>query len=108
QMERDVAMAAGAVVSAVPAVVPAPRVGGGAGYPAAPLPGGPRTVLVTGPTGFVGSRLVHDLLAGTGLRVRCLARAATDDEAAERVAASLAERGLWQPGFAARLEGYAG
>jgi amino acid adenylation domain-containing protein/thioester reductase-like protein len=94
QMERDVALAGGAVPTGT-TVVPAP-------------PGDPRTVLVTGPTGFVGSRLVHDLLAGTGLRVRCLARAASDDEAAERVAAALAERGLWQPGFAARLEGYAG
>jgi amino acid adenylation domain-containing protein/thioester reductase-like protein len=71
-------------------------------------PGEPRGVLVTGATGFVGSRLVHDLLAGTGLRVRCLARAASDTEAAERVAGALARRGLWEPRFAARLEGYAG
>lgn len=67
-----------------------------------------RTVLVTGATGFVGSRLVHDLLAGTDLRVRCLARAQSDSEAAERVADALHERGLWEPGFAGRLEGYAG
>ena len=67
-----------------------------------------RTVLVTGATGFVGSRLVHDLLAGTDLRVQCLVRATDDAEAAERVARSLAERGLWQPRFASRLEGYAG
>ena len=71
-------------------------------------PGEPRAVLVTGATGFVGSRLVHDLLAGTDLRVRCLARAAGDAEAAERVAGALAGRGLWEPRFAARLEGYAG
>jgi amino acid adenylation domain-containing protein/thioester reductase-like protein len=71
-------------------------------------PGDLRTVLVTGATGFVGSRLVHDLLAGTELRVRCLARADTDDEAAERVADALADRELWEPGFAGRLEGYAG
>jgi amino acid adenylation domain-containing protein/thioester reductase-like protein len=68
----------------------------------------PRTVLVTGATGFVGARLVHDLLAGTDLRVRCLARAEGDTAAAERVAEALAERGLWQPRFAGRLEGYAG
>ncbi len=67
-----------------------------------------RTVLVTGATGFVGSRLVHDLLAGTDLRVQCLARADSDTEAAERVAGALAERGLWEPRFASRLEGYAG
>ena len=67
-----------------------------------------RTVLVTGATGFVGSRLVHDLLAGTDLRVRCLARAADDNEAAERVVGALSERDLWEPRFASRLEGYAG
>ncbi len=66
-----------------------------------------RTVLVTGATGFVGSRIVHELLAHTNLRVLCPARAAGDADAAERVAAALAERGLWQPGFAGRLEGYA-
>jgi len=89
QMARDAALGPNVVVR------PAP-------------PGGLRTVLVTGATGFVGSRLVHDLLAGTELRVRCLARADTDDEAAERVAGALAERELWEPGFAGRLEGYAG
>jgi thioester reductase-like protein len=65
-------------------------------------------VLVTGATGFVGSRLVHDLLASTDLRVLCLARAESDTEAAERVAAALAERGLWEPRFGGRLDGYAG
>ena len=52
-----------------------------------------RTVLVTGATGFVGSRLVHDLLASTDLRVLCLARAADDTEAAERVVASAGRTG---------------
>ena len=75
---------------------------------AARPPGELRAVLVTGATGFVGSRLVHDLLAGTDLRVRCLARAASDTEAAERVAGALAGRGLWEPRFAGRLEGFAG
>jgi amino acid adenylation domain-containing protein/thioester reductase-like protein len=89
QVARDVAAGSNVVVRAAP-------------------PGELRTVLVTGATGFVGSRLVHDLLAGTDLRVRCLARAGSDDEAAERVAGALAERELWEPGFAGRLEGYAG
>jgi len=71
-------------------------------------PGEPRTVLVTGATGFVGSRLVHDLLVSTDVRVVCLARADSDSEAAERVAGALAERGLWEPRFASRLDGYAG
>ena len=71
-------------------------------------PGELRTVLVTGATGFVGSRLVHDLLARTDVRVRCLARAESDSDAAARVARALAERGLWEPRFASRLDGYAG
>jgi amino acid adenylation domain-containing protein/thioester reductase-like protein len=75
---------------------------------AARSPGDLRTVLVTGATGFVGSRLVHDLLAGTDVRVQCLARADSDSDAAERVAGALAERGLWEPRFAGRLDGYAG
>jgi len=90
QMERD-------ATAGVPAAARAAR-----------PPGELRTVLVTGATGFVGSRLVHDLLAGTDLRVLCLARAADDTEAAERVAGALAGRGLWEPRFAGRLEGYAG
>jgi amino acid adenylation domain-containing protein/thioester reductase-like protein len=68
----------------------------------------PRTILVTGATGFVGSRLVYDLLARGDVRVAVLARADDDTAAAERVAGALAERGLWEPRFAARLDGFAG
>ncbi|GAA4616717.1 hypothetical protein GCM10023195_74410 [Actinoallomurus liliacearum] len=67
-----------------------------------------RTVLVTGATGFVGSRLVHELLARTDLRVRCLTRAGGDFGATARVVGALAERGLWESRFADRIEGYAG
>jgi amino acid adenylation domain-containing protein/thioester reductase-like protein len=66
------------------------------------------TVLVTGATGFVGTRLVHELLTRTDLAVRCLVRAADDAQATARVAGALAERGLWEPRFAGRLEGFAG
>ncbi|MCX4390152.1 amino acid adenylation domain-containing protein [Micromonospora peucetia] len=66
----------------------------------------PRTVLVTGATGFVGARLVHELLATTDVRVLCLARAADDAEATARVVRALAERGLWRPGHGLRLHGY--
>jgi amino acid adenylation domain-containing protein/thioester reductase-like protein len=68
----------------------------------------PRAVLLTGATGFVGSRLVHALLTGTDLRVLCLVRAPDDAGATERVVAALAERGLWEARFADRLTGHAG
>ena len=68
-----------------------------------------KTVLVTGATGFVGSRLTHELLAHTGLRVCCLARGGGDDgRAMARVVGALTERGLWDPAFAGRLEVYSG
>lgn len=68
-----------------------------------------RTVLVTGATGFVGSRIVHELLTSTDLRVCCLTRGGGDDgQATARVVGALTERGLWDPGFADRIEVYAG
>src|SRR5260370_765410 len=89
-MERDASAGAAARVRAAD--------------PAGPL----RSVLVTGATGFVGSRLVHELLARTDVRVLCLARAADDAASTERVVTALAGRGLWERRFADRIEGYAG
>ncbi|MEA2666351.1 MAG: hypothetical protein QOI11_3295, partial [Candidatus Eremiobacteraeota bacterium] len=66
------------------------------------------TVLVTGATGFVGSRIVHELLARSTLRVVCSGRAASDAAARIRVIEALVDKGLWQPQFASRLEVYAG
>jgi amino acid adenylation domain-containing protein/thioester reductase-like protein len=70
--------------------------------------GPPRAVLLTGATGFVGSRLAHDLLARGDLRVYCLARAPDHAAAARRVSDAMAARQLWEPGFAGRIEGVAG
>ncbi|MFI6824365.1 amino acid adenylation domain-containing protein [Micromonospora sp. NPDC050187] len=66
-----------------------------------------RSVLVSGATGFVGSRLVHELLTTTDVRVHCLTRGADDAEATARVVRALADRGLWAPHLADRLAGYA-
>jgi amino acid adenylation domain-containing protein/thioester reductase-like protein len=66
------------------------------------------TVLVTGATGFVGSRIVHELLVRTALRVVCVCRAPSDTAARLRAIEALVDKGLWQHQFAARLEVYAG
>jgi thioester reductase-like protein len=66
-----------------------------------------RTVLLTGATGFVGSRLAYELLTRTDLRLCCLSRGASDAEATARVTASWVERGLWEPAFADRIDGFA-
>jgi amino acid adenylation domain-containing protein/thioester reductase-like protein len=89
-MERD---------SAVSARLPARAVGRAARL---------RTVLVTGATGFVGSRLVYDLLTRTDLRVWCLTRATDDEAARQRVIVSMTGRGLWKTAFGERVEAFAG
>ncbi|WP_241265745.1 non-ribosomal peptide synthetase [Streptomyces boncukensis] len=57
--------------------------------PAAHPAGGPREILLTGATGFVGAFLLAELLRGTSARVRCLVRARTDAQARERLAGTL-------------------
>lgn len=89
-MERDAtALAAGPLLSADPS-------------------GDLRTVLVTGATGFVGGRVVYELLARTGLQVVCLARAGDDARALDRISKVLADRGLWEDRFRPRLDAVAG
>jgi amino acid adenylation domain-containing protein/thioester reductase-like protein len=45
----------------------------------------PRTVLLTGATGFLGIHLLRELLTDPGVRVQCLIRAANAAQARERV-----------------------
>ncbi|MFJ4679701.1 type I polyketide synthase [Kitasatospora sp. NPDC088783] len=59
--------------------------------------GPPRTVLLTGATGFVGAFLCAELLASTDATVLCLVRAATEAEGEERLRAVLDSYGLPQP-----------
>ncbi|WBB63409.1 amino acid adenylation domain-containing protein [Streptomyces sp. WMMC500] len=68
----------------------------------------PRTVLVTGASGFVGSRVVHRLLGTTPARVVCLVRAHDDVQAGKRMVAALRAQGLWAEALGPRLDARAG
>ncbi|QFR02145.1 amino acid adenylation domain-containing protein [Streptomyces phaeolivaceus] len=57
-------------------------------------PGGPREILLTGATGFVGAFLLSELLHRTSARVHCLVRARTDAEAGERLTGALRRYGI--------------
>ncbi|UUU36490.1 thioester reductase domain-containing protein [Streptomyces sp. CA-210063] len=64
----------------------------------------PRTVLVTGATGFVGARAVHRLLTATEARVVCVVRAHDDAHARHRLIEALRAQGLWDEALAGRLD----
>ncbi|MFE6618161.1 amino acid adenylation domain-containing protein [Streptomyces sp. NPDC057740] len=55
---------------------------------------GPREILLTGATGFVGAFLLAELLERTSARVHCLVRARTDAEAGERLAGAMRRYGI--------------
>ncbi len=60
--------------------------------------------LLTGATGFVGAFLLAELLAQTAARVACLVRANSAEQGLARVQANLQKYGLWQAGFAGRVD----
>ncbi|MYS85075.1 amino acid adenylation domain-containing protein [Streptomyces sp. SID5474] len=68
----------------------------------------PRTVLLTGATGFVGTRLLHELFENTDLTVLCLTRGRDDSHARERLLEALSARGLDHTGYAGRITAIAG
>ncbi|HEX2091292.1 MAG TPA: thioester reductase domain-containing protein [Longimicrobiaceae bacterium] len=65
--------------------------------------GAPRAVLLTGATGFLGSYLLHELLARTGARVHCLVRAPDAAEGMERIRRKLDSYGLWDERHRGRI-----
>ncbi len=55
---------------------------------------GPRNVLLTGATGFLGAFLLHELLTTTSATVQCLVRARDPEEGRRRVLENLRSYGL--------------
>ena len=65
--------------------------------------GAPRSVLLTGATGFLGAYLLRDLIDLSDAEVVCLVRAADEDEGLRRIRANLERYGLWRESDAARI-----
>ncbi|MQA36886.1 non-ribosomal peptide synthetase [Rugamonas aquatica] len=63
----------------------------------------PRSVLITGATGFLGAYLLRDLLDTTDAEMVCLVRAATPSECVQRIRANLQSYGLWHDGDERRI-----
>jgi len=65
----------------------------------------PRTILLTGATGFLGAHLLAALLEQTSADVICLVRQARDTtEPTRRVRDNLARYRLWNPAYGNRIE----
>ncbi|ORY60966.1 uncharacterized protein BCR38DRAFT_349734 [Pseudomassariella vexata] len=62
----------------------------------------PRSVFLTGATGFVGASILYELLK-QGITTHCLVRADNVDEARQRLVSTLEDYGLWEPNFASLI-----
>jgi thioester reductase-like protein len=60
-------------------------------------------VFITGATGYLGASLLSELFIQTHVTVRCLVRAATKQDAMQRVIQNLASYGLWKEVYRPRL-----
>ncbi|MEC3979520.1 thioester reductase domain-containing protein [Amycolatopsis sp. H20-H5] len=63
----------------------------------------PRTVLLTGASGFLGSHLLADVLRHTEAEVRCLVRAGSPAEGAAKIEQVLRANELWDDASAHRI-----
>lgn len=63
----------------------------------------PKTIFLTGATGFLGGYLLAELLQTTDAQIYCLMRGTQPAEARRRLQQRLQECGLWQPTYAQRL-----
>ncbi len=68
----------------------------------------PRSVLLSGATGFLGAFLLSEILNQTQATVSCVVRAADSNAAMARVVGNLQRYGLWNDAYAARLRALAG
>jgi myxalamid-type nonribosomal peptide synthetase MxaA len=63
----------------------------------------PRSILITGATGFLGAYLMRDLLDATSAEMLCLVRARDAADGLRRVKANMETYGLWHAADAARI-----
>ncbi|KAF2148618.1 nonribosomal peptide synthetase 7 [Myriangium duriaei CBS 260.36] len=61
-------------------------------------PHSPKSVFITGATGFVGAFIVHELLK-RGITALCLIRATSNDQAMQRLRHTLERYELWKPEY---------
>ena len=67
----------------------------------------PKSVFVTGSTGFVGSFMVHEFLR-RDIAVYCLVRAGNNNQAQERIISTLTQYSLWKPEYESLLNSVVG
>jgi len=72
--------------------------------PPAARGGEPAAVLLTGGSGFLGAYLLAELLRQTPATVVCLVRAADPDKGLAKLRRELSAYGLWDAGFAPRIQ----
>jgi len=64
----------------------------------------PKNIFLTGPTGFLGSFLLHEAIKRTRAKVHCLVRAADSADAAAKIRRVLERYELWDSAMAERIE----
>lgn len=62
-----------------------------------------QSILLTGITGYIGAFVAYELLQQTDAKLRCLVRAATPEDARERVIANLRRYDIWDERWESRI-----
>lgn len=68
----------------------------------------PRSIFLTGVTGFVGAFLLHELLRQTSADIYCLVRASSEQNAIARIQNNLEQYLLWNPASVPRIHAVVG